>query len=48
MYFLCFCTDAKKTLGFQNNNPLDNTEVIESIPGTIEDNNLEHRNTLNN
>lgn len=49
MYFLLwFCIDAKKTLGFQNNNSLENIEVAESLPGIIEDDNLEHRNTSNN
>lgn len=47
MYFLLyFCIDAKKTLGFQNNNSLYNIEVTESISGITEDN-LVHRNTSN-
>ena len=47
-FLLCFCIDARKTLGLQNNSSLDNTEVTETIPGIVEDNYLKHRSTENN
>ena len=37
LYFLCFCTDARKIWEFQDSNLLDDNKVTDVIAGITED-----------